>query len=108
MVRIVGNVRVISHLSPVTGWHFVAGIASVLVLFGGVRESGVIDCSRPRGWWPSGSTRWPLLPNCRATIGELLRINKENESRQREGEQCDQVAFHSIIVEPPHVFVSLA
>lgn len=97
MVRIVGDVRVISNLSPVAGRNFVACIASFLVFFGSVRESGVIDWSRPSGWWTSGSTRCSFLSNRRATIGELLRINKEDESRQREGEQCDQVAFHSII-----------
>src|SRR3989442_10276768 len=43
MVRIVGDVRVISNLSPVAGRNFVAGIASFLVLFFGVGEIGGVD-----------------------------------------------------------------
>src|SRR5207244_51302 len=107
MVRIVGDIRVISYLSPVAGRNFVAGIASFLVLFGSVRESGVIDWSLPGRWWTSRSTRPSFLSTRRATIGELLRINKEDESRQRESEQCDSVAFHSIIGRAPYVFVHL-
>src|SRR6266850_4271514 len=96
MVRIIGDVRVVSHLSPVTGRNFVAGIASFLVLFGSVREFGVIDGSRASSWWTSGSTGCSFLSNHRTVIGELLRINQKDESRQREGRQYDQVAFHSI------------
>ena len=105
MVGIVGDVRVISDLSPVAGRNFVAGITSFLMLFSGVRESGVIDWSLPSGRWTSRFTRSSFLSNRRTTIRELLRINKEDESRQREEEQCDQVAFHSIIGRAPCVLV---
>ncbi len=52
MTRIVGNVGNPSGLLPVQGGDFVAGVAGLLMLFRGVRESGVINRRRaPRLVW---------------------------------------------------------
>ena len=43
MAGVVGDVGIISSGPPVTGWNFVAGIASLFMFFSSVKKSGVID-----------------------------------------------------------------
>src|SRR6266540_3696465 len=79
---IISDVRKVPYLFPVVRRNLVAAIASSLMLFGGVRESRVVDCRGTinlprRRWSPS-----PLFLACCADADETDRTKEENTCRE--------------------------